>query len=728
MLITKIFFILILLPSLAFGATYYVVPSGTAGNVPTSPYDSWKLAANDPTTIITTGNGTAGPHSVYIKPGTYTTYFNIANVNWQNGSIYGVAATAYDASCNASACLAYPAYRSDVVFNVTAAQNGLNANASGLTMKNFTLQGTGSGNDAVYCTSANFTLDNVALLNNGRYSLRVSTGSTGLNIKKLFLSASRFDSVVSPVYIQNDASGAISYSVFKTSNQYSPTTSGYMLAHTGTGTINIYNSTFLGGRGATLASTGTGYLNVYNSYIPAGIWLDDYVVYRSGGTVTLNNSFVGAGFGSLYHVFNGTVTNNSPITQHSKDFISNTKTGLVSFNVDDYDSLTTAQTVESLLSARGMQGTYFVQAAYMSSILSSIQAMNTRGVMEIGVHGYSHTSLGLTGNTWSITKAAHTINVDRTNNQIVVSGASPVTVAGFKSKTLTAIRTELAAGGCTNGSPVANLDTNTLGEVLADSAGAQASPYTPQLLIDASGATGLYYVEIVYAKQVAEATTGFTMYSFAPPFGQTSTTIESIIQNAGYTGSRAAYNAAYWQSGVSPYQIPYLSTTTYIKALDASTNDLTHMIASQMAEGGGVVSLITHTADGATDAQLAMVLNILKQYPEISVWKIKDIASYIKTSPTFTSVPTYSACTASTVPFQCCTGVGTSTCYQKSWSTDNANLNLTAPSTCKFISNKITNYVNYLSTFGRSDNYSNTCLLPSLGAVCHNDNGFGNTF
>ena len=61
---------IILLASSALAGDYYVVPAGTAGNTPTSPYDSWATAANsiaDAVGAIPDNNGAV----VRVAPGTY---------------------------------------------------------------------------------------------------------------------------------------------------------------------------------------------------------------------------------------------------------------------------------------------------------------------------------------------------------------------------------------------------------------------------------------------------------------------------------------------------------------------------------------------------------------------------------------------------------------------------------------------------------------------------------
>ena len=58
----------IMLASPLFATVYYVVPSGTKGNAPASPYDSWATAANNIKTAI---DASSADDSVYVAPGIY---------------------------------------------------------------------------------------------------------------------------------------------------------------------------------------------------------------------------------------------------------------------------------------------------------------------------------------------------------------------------------------------------------------------------------------------------------------------------------------------------------------------------------------------------------------------------------------------------------------------------------------------------------------------------------
>ena len=79
-----------------------------------------------------------------------------------------------------------------------------------------------------------------------------------------------------------------------------------------------------------------------------------------------------------------------------------------------------------------------------------------------------------TGDIFQITLAGSTINVDRTADEITLSPGG--TVTGFLAKTLSEIREELEDLGATVGD-YENLGDNNYGDAIADSGGAQASPY-----------------------------------------------------------------------------------------------------------------------------------------------------------------------------------------------------------------------------------------------------------
>ncbi len=615
----------LLVSSPAWGATYYVSPTGSN----TSPYDTWAKAANLPETAIAAGSAVAGPHTAYIAPGIYSSYLLLTDSDWIDGSIIGTASIGTIA----------PAAKGQVIISTTAGQIGLYTTRSGITVRNVSITGTDATHDALFIDGANFTGSNLYVYKNGRYNVRTTANATGFALSSIVSRASRIDAVVVANYLMG--SGTISYSIFDDADTYSPTASSDLVNMAGTGTINFYNCVMIGARGNTFTCSGTGVANLTNNVILAGIWMNNYTIYRSAGTVNLTNNYLGMGFGNLHGITNGTInTDTGNIKNGSKNFIRYKRSGFIIPSIDDAAAIANAEGLETELAARGMKGTFAVEAANFAGNQAALQAMHARGVMEIAVHSYSHSDLSLTGNAFSISKASHTVNIDRANDQIVVSGAAPVTVTGFKTKTITAIRTELMAGGCTCGSPTTNLSGNTFGEVLADSAGAQASPYTTQLLIDATGATGYFNVEVVQAKAIAEEQLGATITTFATPFGATSSNLEACVKAAGFTCQRngiSAADAEYNLSTIDLYQLSFLSSGTFINADDQNLFDYTHAIAQAAAHSGGIFALLTHTGE-ATQAQWAAVLDVLSQYPELTITSLSDAVNTIKTGGSWSTV------------------------------------------------------------------------------------------
>ena len=62
---------IIILASSALAADYYVVPAGTAGNAPTSPYDSWATAANSIADALAALPSDTDPATIRVAPGIY---------------------------------------------------------------------------------------------------------------------------------------------------------------------------------------------------------------------------------------------------------------------------------------------------------------------------------------------------------------------------------------------------------------------------------------------------------------------------------------------------------------------------------------------------------------------------------------------------------------------------------------------------------------------------------
>ena len=162
---------IIILASSALAGDYYVVPVGTAGNTPTSPYDSWATAANtiaDAVGAIPDNNGAV----VHVAPGTYAVaaQISVSRSNVEIRSDDGSGRLARETTILDGGGRAVDDYDSlHRLFNVS----GNNVTVRGLTLQNNISNGSGAG---AYVTGSAFTLADCTLTN---LQGRVSTADGG---------------------------------------------------------------------------------------------------------------------------------------------------------------------------------------------------------------------------------------------------------------------------------------------------------------------------------------------------------------------------------------------------------------------------------------------------------------------------------------------------------------------------------------------------------------------
>ena len=155
----------------ALAGDYYVVPAGTAGNAPTSPYDSWATAANsiaDAVGAIPDNNGAV----VHVAPGTYAVAAQISvsrsNVEIRSDDGSGRLARA-ETILDGGARSTSDYDRQNRLFNIS----GNDVTLRGLTLQNAMVNGSGAG---VYSTGYRLTLDSCTLTN---LQGRISSASGG---------------------------------------------------------------------------------------------------------------------------------------------------------------------------------------------------------------------------------------------------------------------------------------------------------------------------------------------------------------------------------------------------------------------------------------------------------------------------------------------------------------------------------------------------------------------
>lgn len=597
----------------AGAGTYYVSPSGDD-----SDGSSWAKARHLASSIIATNPG-GGPHTVYIAPGTYADRIATSNGAWTGAFFIGTAA-------HGSAA---PAAKGQVTLTYTTnSALNISGGAGGQTFRNLSATGSDSGHYVGDFWAANLTFDNCYFYDSGKYLVTLANALNFL-VKNCLWCGAGGDELIR---IAGTAGGTFQYSIL--ANSQTKNAGSYRaIDYDGADTLNVLNC-FVGGSGGAALEIRSGTVNLKNNILQGG-QAAACTIIKHGGTVNLWNNHELPNPVVPIGLYDGAMDTDS----------NNLKTGRPGLNyrypailvpcVDDFD-LTYGAALETELAARELKGTCYVLAKDAPANAAALQGFLTRGTMSLGVHSYSHSQVSLTGTAFSITKAEHTINVDRTGNQILVAGAAPVTVSNFKTLSLDQIKSALTSGGCTCGTYLGGLQGQTLGESLADSAGAQASPYNTQLLIDTTGATGFFNVEMVQAKALMESTlTGYTAKAFSTPGGYTSANAETAIKAAGFLGSRPSKATAlntFLLSGFNIFEAGYIMFDTGVKgANDAATTLNSYSLCEWLVQRGGIIFLLAHSTSEATIAQWQLFLNVAQQYPEITICDADTAYNTIRT-------------------------------------------------------------------------------------------------
>ncbi len=629
-------------PAWGASVTCYVSPTGSN----TSPYETPAKAANLPSTCRTytasvapTGTLLGQGHNIYIAPGTYSDYLLLNNANDYGLSVIGV-----------SDLTTLTAASKGQVKITPGANVGINITRHDITVKNIELTGNSGNNALIELAGANFFGDHLYLHDSTFWLFKSGTGGNDFTLQ---YSTIQGCNVNEGVAFYGDSSGIVKYSIISNSDTKPliTTSGGAGIMHNGTGTVNLYNNEISGSNYVAVRLNAAGTLNVYNNIIWGSIYRLNYTLMHATGTLNYGNNIImqnwapGSVTSYVHRNISGTPTDaGGNLTTSYPKLTRSSRNGYIIIASDDGEYYSYVADMETLLNTYGYKMSWAVNAGDVernATLRTNVQGLANRGVVEIVIHGYSHSDPTLTGNTFSITKAAHTINVNRTTDQIIIDGAAPVTVTGFKAKSLKTIRTELAAGGCTLGSMATNLEDYTLGESLADSAGGQASPYTPQLKINGN-TDGYLYVETTYAKAVMEAQlTGYTAKSFGTPNGSMSSGVATAIQTAGFRSARTheENTTSPLISSIDLMYVPISMIGTDMKGLtDAATQNNIRSLCETLSQYGGVMVLLAHTASEFSIADWTLALDIIKnEYQQIQVVSQSQFADIVKDSGTWTT-------------------------------------------------------------------------------------------
>ena len=589
-------------------ATYYISKVGSN----TSPYDTWAKAASLPSSVVIHGMSIAGPHTAYMAPGEYVGSFIPQTENWANGTLIGVAAIG----------TTEPAPKGVVVLTRTTG-DVVSIAASGITIKNITVTGH-SSYDLINCPLPGFNGDNLYVHGPCRYALYFSD-VVGFNISNSkIVGGTTWPAIV----FAGTSSGTISFSEIGGISS---------INQSATGVINYYNLN-IHKNSSTPVSISNGTANISNSLIMESEARYNNTLVVTGGTVNLTNNYLGLGWGA-YQCKSGAINTDTNNIYGGDIGIKSYKcSGFLIPCVDDMGNIEYAKLLETELASMGAKGTFAVEAAYFSQNSIELQAMVDRGVMEVGVHSYSHSRMTST-TAFSITKAGQTIDIDRASDSITISGITPL--SPFKSLTMAGIRSWMITNGCTVG--VLNyIGESSLGEILDDVTGQSIGvAFDLPLLLDPTGETGFYYVEIVLAKTVAEASlSGYIAKTFLTPWGQSNADAENIALSAGYTSMRSSSSlpqATFDLKNIDIMTLGFIDAADWVIADEATLVKRSHAIARGMSNGY-IYCPLSHTAAAATIDQWKTLFDAASFYPSVVVTSCEDAANTIRNSGNWNTV------------------------------------------------------------------------------------------
>jgi hypothetical protein len=610
-----------------WAATYYCVPAGTAGNTPTSPYDTWEKAANLPSTCVTAGNtdvGGDGPHIVYAAPGTYADTITLTDADWVGGSIIGTSA----AGVTTAAAKGQVEIHKETGTAVTVS-------VANFTIRNLSLSHTGSTSTyrALYVTADSFTGANLYAHDCGNNAF-VMSGATNFLLDGCLVRGP-INGATGALGVNTGGTGTCRYCVFE------PGLSGFVgtiraVRVDTTGTVNIDNCNISGGKLAAVTTVG-GTINIRNCVLRGGSYehaTTTFVIVKEGGTVNLSNNLIIGPFYS-HQLYSGTMdmdTGNIVNESIRSASVTGRRRSVLIPRVDDTENIAFAQDLADELYSRGLHGSYCISGNGVVANAAALQTMHNQGAMEVQAHGWSHSLMTNATNVYSITKVGATITVDRTADQIVVNPGG--TVTGYKAKTLAQIQTELEGFGCTVGALAYRLNSGSLGEIMQDSGGAQASPYTPQLLLDTTAQTGFYKVELLDPLTILNATlTGYSARTMSLPYGDTSPDVQVAMAAAGWDGAGGdQWTSSLNLNAVNIYDVVYIDVTEFLTYDDPDADTLRDRMVEfcEWLQGEGrIVCLVSHTAAHCSIPQWSVMLDVAEQYDDIAITSLAGAVDLI---------------------------------------------------------------------------------------------------
>lgn len=375
---------------------------------------------------------------------------------------------------------------------------------------------------------------------------------------------------------------------------------------------NIHSSGNYGVRITTAGNT----INLYNNLIyghptmgveiaAGNLGTADYnIIIGNTALVNTNLSF-GAGYTDGGH----NIVNSVPKIRHYRN-----DTAYFCVTCDDQGSSDYwRQVVDALPSS--IKTNYFPQTAGLTAAMQAdIIALHNTGRCVIGNHTQTHSPLNIaTAFSITTTNAVPTCNVDVAGDLLTLATTTPgntVTIA-LVGKTITDLKTAVAGKGWTI-TNTANVQNAFMLSSLADSAGAQAVPYSP--IPDIVAPNYMYFRnEITGANNVLQSLLGFRPRTMSFPFNVSSNdSILYLLNIENMYASRIGVTGSRTLSSINRFNLySIMNNTLKGDGTESTIRRAANHIFTWAKDGGFFVAFLAHDATEFTVQQWVWLVDEL---------------------------------------------------------------------------------------------------------------------
>jgi hypothetical protein len=491
--------------------------------------------------------------------------------------------------------------------------------------------------------TSNLTLQNLVIEGKpgtGYLSLVKLNNATGLLIDRIRLRSGEIASGVGILQLNGNSAGTIQRSIFEGLNGDVGRMTNITLATTGA--VNVWNNIFTDLNSAPISITAAGTFDIANNIIMGPLGDSTDTITKTAGTITARNNIILSSWMEQGNYLTDGITDTSNLKGANPKVRSFGRGGYVIPCIDDgsttgrnyavgSDGLGGTGTVENVLSAYGLKGTWYVYGSPHGGIdwtsaasKAMLQSIVSRGTFEIGAHSWSHTNVTAT-TLGTLTKSGGTnasYKIDPTNHQFLVKtdeGTENVTVdladdnSDMFANVLATVRAAQPSwnisytggtGTYMRFSSLTAVDWTAIGTAIAIDRTSGDGPDC------SSGKTpsGFYADEFKGIKTFLESAIGTTTdpqtgaayvcNSYAHAGGSYDANSSTALRTSGYTSGRTSRQSTF-QNLMSQdmYMHYYLAYDKWYGADSATTIANINNICFAAAQHGLVVFLLSHTGE-----------------------------------------------------------------------------------------------------------------------------------